>query len=269
MIYRDFKGQKLSQLGFGCMRFASDPKTGEIDQAKVNAMFDLAIREGVNYFDTAYPYLGGKSEIAMAEALSRYPRESYYIADKFPGHSLTGPIDNIALLTDGDFGKLSAEYLDGAAPGVDLTNLNITIDITDYSDETAGLTYNIDGDDIDNSSVVNNRFAFFYDFGDYLGPNAVNGDHVIRYGFIMSPVGPSGSESSYLNPLDSFFDHILYVDKNGNGLTGNDDPTNARNEFVAYVHYGWYCFNETHNESNCPYRGYGDHNSGYAPANQH
>lgn len=97
MIYTNFKDLKLSQLGFGCMRFASDPSTGEIDQAKVNAMFDLAIREGVNYFDTAYPYLGGKSEIAMAEALSRYPRESYYIADKFPGHSLTGPIDNIAL----------------------------------------------------------------------------------------------------------------------------------------------------------------------------
>ena len=80
MIYRDFKGQKLSQLGFGCMRFASDPETGEIDQAKVNAMFDLAIKEGVNYFDTAYPYLGGKSEIAMAEGLSRYPRENYYLA---------------------------------------------------------------------------------------------------------------------------------------------------------------------------------------------
>ena len=79
------------------MRFASDPETGEIDQAKVNAMFELAIKEGVNYFDTAYPYLGGKSEIAMAEGLSRYPRESYYLADKFPGHSLTGPIDNIAL----------------------------------------------------------------------------------------------------------------------------------------------------------------------------
>ena len=48
MIYKNFKGKKLSQLGFGCMRFASDPATGEIDQAKVNAMFDLAIREGVN-----------------------------------------------------------------------------------------------------------------------------------------------------------------------------------------------------------------------------
>ena len=93
------------------MRFASDPETGEIDQAKVNAMFDLAIREGVNYFDTAYPYLGGKSEIAMAEGLSRYPRESYYLADKFPGHSLTGPIDNIALFNV-SLRKCRTDYFD-------------------------------------------------------------------------------------------------------------------------------------------------------------
>ena len=111
MIYRDFKGQKLSQLGFGCMRFASDPETGEIDQAKVNAMFDLAIKEGVNYFDTAYPYLGGKSEIAMAEGLSRYPRENYYLADKFPGHSLTGPIDNITLFNV-SLRKCRTDYFD-------------------------------------------------------------------------------------------------------------------------------------------------------------
>ena len=111
MIYREFKGQKLSQLGFGCMRFASDPETGEIDQAKVNAMFDLAIKEGVNYFDTAYPYLGGKSEIAMAEGLSRYPRENYYLADKFPGHSLTGPIDNIALFNV-SLRKCRTDYFD-------------------------------------------------------------------------------------------------------------------------------------------------------------
>ncbi len=97
MIYNDFKGDRLSRLGFGCMRFAKDPQTGEIDQAKVDAMFDLAIAGGVNYFDTAYPYLDGKSELAMAEALKRYPRDSYFIADKFPGHSLPGPVDNIAL----------------------------------------------------------------------------------------------------------------------------------------------------------------------------
>ncbi len=97
MIYNDFNGTRLSRLGFGCMRFLNDPATEEIDQQKVNAMFDLAIAGGVNYFDTAYPYLDGKSENAMAEALSRYPRESYYIADKFPGHSILAPVDNIAL----------------------------------------------------------------------------------------------------------------------------------------------------------------------------
>ena len=111
MIYKTFKGQQLSQLGFGCMRFTTDPVTGEIDQEKVNEMFDLAIRGGVNYFDTAYPYLGGKSEIAMAEALSRYPRDSYYIADKFPGHSLTAPIDNIALFHV-SLRKCKADYFD-------------------------------------------------------------------------------------------------------------------------------------------------------------
>ena len=97
MLYSDFQGLKLSRLGFGCMRFAMDPAIGEIDQKLVNSMFDYAIEHGVNYFDTAYPYLGGKSEGAMAEALKKYPRDSYYIADKFPGHSLPGPIDNIAL----------------------------------------------------------------------------------------------------------------------------------------------------------------------------
>ena len=83
MIYSEFNGLNLSGLGFGCMRFALDPETNEIDQEIVNAMFDLAIKGGVNYFDTAYPYLDGKSEIAMAEALSKYPRDSYYIADNF------------------------------------------------------------------------------------------------------------------------------------------------------------------------------------------
>ncbi len=96
MIYSDFNGLRLSRLGFGCMRFTTR-ENGKIDQEKVNAMFDLAIEKGINYFDTAYPYLGGRSEGAVARALAKYPRNSYYLADKFPGHSIQGPIDNIAL----------------------------------------------------------------------------------------------------------------------------------------------------------------------------
>ena len=110
MLYNDFKGLSLSRLGFGCMRFKAD-ETGEIDQAKVNAMFDLAIGNGVNYFDTAYPYRGGKSELAMAKALEKYPRESYFLADKFPGHSLPGPVDNIALFNI-SLKKCNTDYFD-------------------------------------------------------------------------------------------------------------------------------------------------------------
>ena len=111
MIYSDFHGLKLSRLGFGCMRFTRDPETKEIDQDKVNTMFDLAISAGVNYFDTAYPYLDGKSELAMAEALRKYPRDQYYLADKFPGHSLPGPVDNIALFNV-SLKKCNTDYFD-------------------------------------------------------------------------------------------------------------------------------------------------------------
>ena len=110
MIYSDFKGKKLSRLGFGCMRFVKN-EAGEIDQAKVNAMFDMAIAGGVNYFDTAYPYLDGKSELAMAEALKKYPRDSYFVADKFPGHSLPGPVDNSALF-ELSLRKCGVDYFD-------------------------------------------------------------------------------------------------------------------------------------------------------------
>jgi predicted aldo/keto reductase-like oxidoreductase len=111
MIYSDFQGLKLSRLGFGCMRFHKDPATGEIDQEKVNAMFRVALEGGVNYFDTAYPYLDGKSELAVAEALRDVPRERYFLADKFPGHSLPGPVDNIALFNL-SLEKCRTEYFD-------------------------------------------------------------------------------------------------------------------------------------------------------------
>ncbi len=110
MLYNDYKGMKLSRLGFGCMRFKTD-ENGVIDQEKVNAMFDLAIANGVNYFDTAYPYLNGNSEIAMVKGLEKYPRESYYLADKFPGHSLPGPVDNIALFHV-SLKKCNTDYFD-------------------------------------------------------------------------------------------------------------------------------------------------------------
>lgn len=86
MLHSDFKDLKLSKLGFGAMRLPllADGKT--IDSAAVREMVDYAISHGINYFDTAYPYHGGMSEIVLGEALKAYPRDSWYLADKFPGH---------------------------------------------------------------------------------------------------------------------------------------------------------------------------------------
>lgn len=78
-------GDNVSLLGYGCMRWPT--KTGNdgkdvIDQEMVNRLVDKAIEHGVNYFDTSPAYCQGRSEAATGIALSRHPRESYYIATK-------------------------------------------------------------------------------------------------------------------------------------------------------------------------------------------
>ena len=86
MIYRDFKGIKLSLLGMGNMRLPSvEGKRGEfpIDYPQAHRMIDLAMKNGVNYFDTAYVYQNGDSERCVGQAMKRYPRDSFYLATKF------------------------------------------------------------------------------------------------------------------------------------------------------------------------------------------
>ena len=73
-------GDKVSLLGYGMMRLPSKDRT--IDQAMVNQEVDYAIAHGVNYFDTAPVYHGGHSEEALGIALSRHPRDKYYVATK-------------------------------------------------------------------------------------------------------------------------------------------------------------------------------------------
>ena len=78
-------GDKISLLGYGCMRWPmkkGDDGKDYIDQDAVNEMVDYAYRNGVNYYDTSPAYLQGQSEEAAGIALSRYPRGSYYIATK-------------------------------------------------------------------------------------------------------------------------------------------------------------------------------------------
>ena len=87
MLYNSFQDIRLSALGFGAMRLPLLPDgSGTIDQAELDRMVDAAMEAGVNYFDTAYPYHGGLSEVCLGRSLARYPRESWHLADKFPGH---------------------------------------------------------------------------------------------------------------------------------------------------------------------------------------
>lgn len=90
MIYRDFQGKKLSALGFGTMRLPiKGGNYSDIDEAAAKEMFDYAIAHGVNYFDTAWGYHDGESENVVGKLLSAYPRDSFYLASKFPGYDLS------------------------------------------------------------------------------------------------------------------------------------------------------------------------------------
>ena len=89
MIYKPFQDLKLSALGMGAMRLPIvDGVFTDIDVPAVEKMVDYAVGHGVNYFDTAYGYHDGRSEGVMGRVLSAYPRDSFYLADKFPGYDL-------------------------------------------------------------------------------------------------------------------------------------------------------------------------------------
>lgn len=87
MIYRDFQNIKLSGLGLGMMRLpVIGGDDGAIDEAAAAEIIDYAYKNGVNYFDTAWGYHNGNSELAAGKYLSKYPRDTYYLASKFPGY---------------------------------------------------------------------------------------------------------------------------------------------------------------------------------------
>ncbi|MBP3540614.1 MAG: aldo/keto reductase [Clostridia bacterium] len=110
MMQSEVHGNRLSMLGFGAMRLPTR-EDGSIDQEQVQAMVDYAMENGVNYFDTAYPYHGGYSEISLREALAKYPRESYFLADKYPGHQIASTYNPAEVFED-QLKKCGVEYFD-------------------------------------------------------------------------------------------------------------------------------------------------------------
>lgn len=110
MIISDFQGKDLALLGFGAMRLPVG-EDGYIDEKAVFDMVKYASENGVNYYDTAYPYHQGNSEIVLGKALKQLPRESYYLADKYPGHQISNSY-NPAEIFEEQLKKCDVEYFD-------------------------------------------------------------------------------------------------------------------------------------------------------------
>ena len=110
MMYNDACGERISRLGFGCMRLPLTPEKA-IDEPALQRMVDDAMAHGVNYFDTAWPYHGGQSELAIGKALAWYPRASWFLADKYPGHQIASSY-NPAEIFEQQLKKCGVEYFD-------------------------------------------------------------------------------------------------------------------------------------------------------------
>ena len=110
-------GDRVSLLGFGMMRLPSKKDSGadegndEIDQELVNQMVDHAMKHGVNYFDTSPAYCRGRSEAATGIALSRYPRESYYVATKLSNFGNYSREASMEMYRQ-SFKELQVDYID-------------------------------------------------------------------------------------------------------------------------------------------------------------
>ena len=110
MIYNNFKDLKLSSLGFGSMRLPVN-EDSTINEEETLKMIDYAIKNGINYFDTAWGYHNGESENVMGKLLKNYPRESFYLATKFPGYDLSN-MDKVEEIFEKQLEKCQVDYFD-------------------------------------------------------------------------------------------------------------------------------------------------------------
>ncbi len=112
MVYRNFQEIKLSALGLGAMRLPTiNGNDAEIDEKAAEEMVSYAMEQGINYYDTAWGYHSGNSETVMGKILKKYPRESYYLATKFPGYDLSN-MPKVEEIFEKQLEKCGVEYFD-------------------------------------------------------------------------------------------------------------------------------------------------------------
>lgn len=112
MIYNDFQGLKLSALGMGNMRLpVLDGNDNNIDVDAAKEMIAFCMNSGINYYDTAYGYHGGNSELVVGQLLKNYDRSSFYLASKFPGYDLSN-MPKVREIFEEQLEKCQVEYFD-------------------------------------------------------------------------------------------------------------------------------------------------------------
>ena len=112
MVYKEFQDLKISALGMGAMRLpVVDGKNAEIDEEKTAGMVAYAMEQGINYYDTAWGYHCGNSELVMGRVLKKYPREKYFLATKFPGYDLSN-MDKVEEIFERQLEKCGVDYFD-------------------------------------------------------------------------------------------------------------------------------------------------------------
>ena len=112
MIYREFNNKKISALGLGAMRLPiKNNQLNNIDEETVAEMVEYSISHGINYFDTAWGYHDGMSEIVMGKTLQKYDRNSFYLASKFPGYDLSN-MDKVEEIFEKQLQKCRTPYFD-------------------------------------------------------------------------------------------------------------------------------------------------------------
>ena len=112
MIYNDFGNLKLSALGMGNMRLpVRNGNDNDIDVEAAREMISFCMKSGINYYDTAYGYHGGNSELVVGELLKEYERSSFYLASKFPGYDLSN-MTKVEEIFEEQLKKCQVEYFD-------------------------------------------------------------------------------------------------------------------------------------------------------------
>ena len=183
---------------------------------------------------------------------SKYGNENYAAAmhNTIAAHSMSADWDDSMRSLSGDgYTSVSCDYLSGYAASVALPTLAVQVE--SYSDGNTSVFSDSSraiGQVTEEASTSStNRFAFFYDFYDFMGPID---DHELRWGCVFGTPSDDHAKPENRKTPTPYYDTPVYVDRNNNGRVGPDDATAISQELIGYAHYGWYCFNDNHGTHN-------------------